>query len=323
MILPIIYPYLVLVVNRLVDSIGFDMILIRYKESGGRGMNVQVTATLIAAGTELISELIRNRKTSSENAPPDISTLLNIPERKEYNKTQLLEAPAVATNVKVKVVEDEQQPDEPPYFAHKKDGTLVRSMTKPKKVAKEVVIASESMEDDEVTKSPEVNEATAIPTGCIPCSLGHVGTCSGLLNEATRFARGPNGVQAPEVLDRVNMCLDELNALEREDLRPAKVTKLSGWERDLAEKVLNTSRTTRHKLEDVSNINPRGLEEIAASTQNMRQEIGREWFRNKLANLTPDDQKRITEKVMEKLTTMRDQMEQDASGKTAESTATT
>ena len=42
-------------------------------------------------------------------------------------------------------------------------------------------------------------KATAIATGCIPCSLGHLGTCTGLLNEGMRFAR-TDGIQSDEVI---------------------------------------------------------------------------------------------------------------------------
>jgi intein/homing endonuclease len=166
-------------------------------------------------------------------------------------------------------------------------------------------------------KGPVFNLETGTHNYCVGgiivknCSLGHVGTCSGLLNEATRFARGPEGAQSPEVIDRVNMCLDELNSLEREDLRPEKVTQLTGWERDLADKVLNASRATRHKLEDVTNINTRGLEQIASETQTVRQQIGREWFQNKIAGLTPADQESIKARVMAKLTEMKKQAEEE------------
>lgn len=73
-------------------------------------------------------------------------------------------------------------------------------------------------------KEPET-KATSIASGCVPCAIGHLGTCSGLLNEAMRFAN-KDGMTSPEVIDRVGMCLDELNAMERVDLRPEMVVNL-------------------------------------------------------------------------------------------------
>jgi hypothetical protein len=242
-------------------------------------MNIQVVSTIIQAGTELLSEIIRNRAPASLNAPPpDMDSLID-------------QEPIVITRrPQVRVVEEDSSP--------------VTVNITPQQSSTRILKASPQQKSIE---APKENKATAIPTGCIPCSLGHVGTCTGLLNEATRFARGPNGAQDPEVLDRVNMCLDELNSLEREDLRPEKVSLLSGWERDLAEKVLNTSRATRHKLEDVRNINTRDLENIAGETQAMRQEMGREWFQSKIANLSQEDQEKITARVKAKLTEIQQQ----------------
>ena len=49
-----------------------------------------------------------------------------------------------------------------------------------------------------------MQEATKIETGCVPCAIGHLGTCSGLLNEAIRFA-GKDGMDSEEVIDRVGL----------------------------------------------------------------------------------------------------------------------
>ena len=140
-------------------------------------------------------------------------------------------------------------------------------------------------------------KATEIPTGCIPCAIGHLGTCSGLLNEAMRFAR--DDATSDEVVDRVGMCLDELNAMERVDLRPEMVTALPDWEKELVEEVLTASRTTRHSLESI--VTAEALEEAAARTQNMRTQIWRKWLKSKMANLTPEETAKIQARVREKL----------------------
>jgi len=133
-------------------------------------------------------------------------------------------------------------------------------------------------------------KSTAIATGCIPCSIGHLGTCSGLLNEAMRFAR-TGGLESPEVIERINMCMDELNALERVDLRPEMIHGLPTWEKSLAEQALSLSRSLRHDLEGISDVST--LESVAASTQSSRQEIGRAWFRERLSRMTPEQRAQV------------------------------
>jgi len=151
------------------------------------------------------------------------------------------------------------------------------------------IYASEPREStigiSEVPRSlPESSEkATAIATGCIPCSVNHLGTCSGLLNEAMRFARS-NGVQSEEVIDRVGMCMDEIAALIRVDLRPEMTVNLSSKDKELADEILVASRNIVHKLEGINNV--ADLEQIAAETQGLRRRIGKEWFQQRLSQMS-------------------------------------
>jgi hypothetical protein len=139
--------------------------------------------------------------------------------------------------------------------------------------------------------------STAVATGCVPCSIGHLGTCTGLLNEAMRFARS-DGVGSEEVINRVNVCLDELNALERMDLRPEMTHGLPDWEKALAEQALDLSRRTRHDLEGLTSVSD--LEAIAAKTQGGRQEIGKAWFRERIKRLSPEQRQVVEEKIQQK-----------------------
>jgi hypothetical protein len=157
--------------------------------------------------------------------------------------------------------------------------------------------ASSSQEPSAPSTTQE--KATGIATGCVACSVGHLGTCSGLLNEAMRFAR-KDGVQSEEVIERVNMCLDELNSLERVDLRPEMIYNLPDWEKSLAEKALNLSRSLRHDLEQISDIST--LEGISAKTQTTRQEIGKAWFKERFSRMTPEQQRIVEEKLKERAT---------------------
>ncbi len=163
----------------------------------------------------------------------------------------------------------------------------------------EVEIIEPAQEEKKAAEeAPAKSKATAIPTGCIPCSLGHVGTCSGLLNEAMRFAR-TDGMASPEVIDRVNICLDELNALERVDLRPEMTVNLQGKEKELATEALVQSKAIRHNLENLKTIDD--LEKTAARTQEIRSHIGREWFQNKLSTMPESQKAAIMDKVAAKL----------------------
>lgn len=157
----------------------------------------------------------------------------------------------------------------------------------------------EETQDMAIEEAPVIIEttslkATAIATGCIPCSIGHLGTCSGLLNEAMRFAH-KDGIQSEEVIDRVNMCMDELNALERVDLRPEMIHGLPDWEKSLADDALGLSRSLRHDLEALSDVP--ALEAIAAKTQTKRQEIGKAWFKERITRMTPGQRKNVEEEL--------------------------
>lgn len=238
--------------------------------------NVQVVALLIETGGKIISQVIESEQTKN---------------RLKLLAIQQAQAPALP-----------EMPETPP--------PVIKIITSQPELLEKSLEAIPSLPSPDL-KSEEEREknvkpvtehkAKSIASGCIPCSLGHFSTCSGLLNEAMRFAlkEGMSG----EVNDRVNMCVDELNALERVDLRPEMTTNLTGWEKDLAVKTLNTSRSIRHSLEGLDSVE--ALEKAAADTQANRKEIGREWFQHKTAVLPPDLQK----KAMEELAKVEDAKE--------------
>lgn len=151
----------------------------------------------------------------------------------------------------------------------------------------------------EITETtPEVGKASSIEAGCVPCAIGHLGTCCGLTNEGVRFAKR-DGVDSSEVIDRVNMCLDELNAMERVDLRPEMIVGLPDWEKDLANQALVASRDARHNLEGLRTADD--LERAAANIQSTRAEIGRRWFKEKLAKMPKGEKTKLAKKAIEKL----------------------
>jgi hypothetical protein len=144
----------------------------------------------------------------------------------------------------------------------------------------EPVISQEIPQEEQVEAIEMESKAAGIEAGCLPCSIGHLGTCSGLLNEAMRFAK-KDGIASGEVINRVNICLDELNALERVDLRPELIITLPEWQKSLAGEALAESRSTRHRLEGIASVDD--LEQAAATLQKTRNDVGKAWFENRLA----------------------------------------
>lgn len=147
----------------------------------------------------------------------------------------------------------------------------------------------------------EVRGTGDVATGCVPCSLSHFGTCSGLLNEAIRFAR-KDGLESNEVLDRINKSLDELNTLERVDLDSEKIYALPPGEKEIAIKALNASRATRHALESLTTVDE--LEKVTADVQTIRKDIGRDWYRYRLSKIPKE---KLSEAELEAASGQEDQ----------------
>lgn len=145
------------------------------------------------------------------------------------------------------------------------------------------VVEEEAGMPVDLTETSAEKKVEEIATGCVPCAIGHFGTCSGLLNEAMRFAR-KDGVGSDEVVDRINMCLDELNTMERVDLRPQLIANLPEVEKKIANRALNESRQLRHGLEGIDRTGD--LEGLAATTQTVRRDIGRDWFNYRQSRIT-------------------------------------
>jgi hypothetical protein len=142
----------------------------------------------------------------------------------------------------------------------------------------------------------EGSQSVSQGTACIPCSQDHLSTCSGLLAEALRFAR-KDGVESPEVISRIGLCRDELNAMERVDLRPELTSELSDWERQIANGVLAGSRDLRHDMAEI--LNPDDLEKVAGRAQSLRRSTGEEWLKGRIANMSPDEKAKVKERASE------------------------
>ena len=133
--------------------------------------------------------------------------------------------------------------------------------------------------------SPPTLKSETVESGkaCIPCCIDHFSTCSGLLSdEAIRFARR-HGIANNETIQRISACIDQLNAMERGDLAVEKIADLPDWEKDLAIHSQNQGADIRHKLTNISDIED--LEKVSVQIKNIRQKIGKEWYKRRLANL--------------------------------------
>jgi len=91
------------------------------------------------------------------------------------------------------------------------------------------------------------HDRVAEGTACELCSSEHFAQTSGDLAEALRFARN-EGIMHPEVIKRVEHARQELNTMERYDLSPSEIQRLSGSERELANWALQKSRNLRHMI---------------------------------------------------------------------------
>lgn len=156
------------------------------------------------------------------------------------------------------------------------------------------------MFDEEPLEKPGESKATSVEAGiaCLPCINNHFSVCSGLISdEALRMARR-HGI-GDEEISRVNKCLDQLNAMEREDLAVDKIKALPDWEKDLAIYAQNESASIRHKLENLTSVDD--LEDAAVKIKEARTKIGKDYFKGKLARMPKEQKRELAEKTVSKL----------------------
>ena len=133
-------------------------------------------------------------------------------------------------------------------------------------------------------------------TSCIPCAANHLSTCAGLLSEALRFARS-DGLASPDVIERLGLCQDELNAMERVDLRAEVTANLAPREKTIASAALVGARHARHKLEHLQDAEE--LETLAGDIQTLRGSIGAAWWKAKFKGLPAGQQERVKARLKE------------------------
>jgi len=142
-------------------------------------------------------------------------------------------------------------------------------------------------------------------TACDICSLDHISTCAGILEEANRFARR-EGVDNPEVIRRISICRQQLNALERDDANPQKLVELPRIEREIMERILPKAGKLRHRLNEIVSLET--LEQVTAETQDLSDQFQNEIFhlrlkreltKNEVDKLSPEDKERVLKRAEE------------------------
>lgn len=109
----------------------------------------------------------------------------------------------------------------------------------------------------------ESSTAKGIATACLPCTRAHLITVAGTLKEALRFARD-EGLNHPEVLDRLDAAAEEIAVMERFDLAPERIANAPPEEKEVIRKVLPQIRNLRQKLiNEIDSVED--LEETAAT----------------------------------------------------------
>ena len=126
-----------------------------------------------------------------------------------------------------------------------------------------------SKETTTITESPEQP-----PTGtaCLPCTKGHLLTVEGSLAEAVRFAR-ERGVRDPEVQERLDIALQEININERKDLHPSEVARLDPEAKEIAHWILPNLRELRHAIENIAGADD--MEQASAMAADLRRELSK------------------------------------------------
>jgi len=129
-------------------------------------------------------------------------------------------------------------------------------------------IDSEVRASIEESKTPIEEIASA--TACLSCCRDHWSTISGALSEGLRFARS-DGMTSKDVQGRIGLALDEHNMMERIDLAPQALARLTGKERELALWALKNSRDLRHQIGEIRTVDD--MEKAAAQAARLREEF--------------------------------------------------
>ena len=154
-------------------------------------------------------------------------------------------------------------------------------------------MAPESQNVPFIEENPSVTQGEDIATACVPCAIGHYAGAGRLLNEAIRFR--DDGMGSNQVLDDIAGAIGELNAMERVDLTPERLSRTPSWEKAIAEEALRESRKLRHRLESLDRIED--VERAAVDTESYYKKLNRQWYRERFRHLGTGKAEAISERV--------------------------
>lgn len=113
---------------------------------------------------------------------------------------------------------------------------------------------------------PQQIQKTSRGKECRPCTSDHFATCAGVLEEALRFARA-DGLENDEVVERVALCAEQMNAWERWDAAPESFEDLAEEDKAFLRQWLPKGRSFRHRLNSIQSMED--LERVAAEAHRL------------------------------------------------------
>jgi hypothetical protein len=214
------------------------------------GMTTSVTTEIIAKGIDLIGQVfLYSRRNAQENrlkkeahgdAKGKIDQLqVYIDEELARIKTQQGSLPAQTSVRQTSIKQTDGRQDDRP------DLSAARPNPPPLGLAS--------------------HQGEGIGQACLPCTRAHLITVRGTLKEALRFALGEEeGVNHPEVTERLDAAAEELTVMERFDLSPEKIANTTPEERVVINQLLPQLRNMRQQLLNGVD-SPEHLQELASS----------------------------------------------------------
>jgi hypothetical protein len=172
---------------------------------------------------------------------------------------------------------------------------LARSETGGEKTSAEMPVSAQ-LEQGKTGTDEKNTEVVEKGKACLPCTIHHLATCSGLLDEAYRMNKNELDEESGE---RVLKCFKEIGAAERVDLAPDSINKLSKEEQVIAKDAAIQLREIRHGLEDIKT--PEDLKKQAAAMSDLMTDVYRKYSKLILTKMTPEEKQKLAMTAIERL----------------------
>jgi 8-oxo-dGTP diphosphatase len=89
-----------------------------------------------------------------------------------------------------------------------------------------------------------------IATSCMSCTDSHWSTISGILNEAVRLSRQGYALDSEEIMSRISLAKEELNAWERFDASPDRLQNSDDFVKGVVRKMVVKGAQLRHSMQE-------------------------------------------------------------------------